>query len=188
LTVKVMVNNRFRPGLADVIAPVAQNSVVTLDVGDTSIDEVVARARGAALTAGMRAYCDPDELSALMSRLDAERGYSATVTLRVNDQRAMVMRPDEQSDPAEVTSELIRQRLEESALTRIGPRENVHEQANILIENQPGVVSLYLIWDTWSLSDAEVEAVLRGAEAIAVEAALDPAAKTRVSPHAEGKP
>ena len=32
LTVKVMVNNRFRPGLADVIAPIAQNSVVTIDV------------------------------------------------------------------------------------------------------------------------------------------------------------
>ena len=32
LTIKVMVNNRFRPGLADVIAPIAQNSVVTIDV------------------------------------------------------------------------------------------------------------------------------------------------------------
>jgi hypothetical protein len=54
--------------------------VVTIDVGDASIDEVVARARGAALTAGMRAYCDPDELSELTARLDAERGYPAAVT------------------------------------------------------------------------------------------------------------
>ena len=62
LTIKVMVNNRFRPGLADVIAPIAQNSVLTIDVADASVDEVVARARSASLTAGMRAYYDPDEL------------------------------------------------------------------------------------------------------------------------------
>ena len=78
LTIKVMVNNRFRPGLADVIAPIAQNSVVTFDVADTTVDEVVARARGASLTAGMRAYYDPDELREVMARLDAERGYPAS--------------------------------------------------------------------------------------------------------------
>ena len=176
-----MVNNRFRSGLADVIAPLAQNSVITIDVSDTTIDEVVARARGAALTAGMRAYYDPDDLGEVMARLDAERGHPATVTCRVNDQRAMVMRADEQPDLAEVTPERIRQRLEESALTWLGPRENVHEQANILIENRPDVVSLYLIWDLWSLTTGQVEAVLRGVEAIAVEAAFDPGARTGVA-------
>ena len=99
----------------------------------------------------MRAYYDPDDLSEVMARLDAERGYPATVTCRVNDQRAMVMRADEQPDLAGVTPERIRQRLAETSLTWLGPRENVHEQANILIENRPGVVSLYLIWDLWSL-------------------------------------
>ena len=182
LTVKIMVNNRFRTGLADVIAPVAQNSVLTIDVADTTIDEVVGRARGAAMTAGMRAYCDPDEIGDLMARLDAERGYPATVTCRVNDQRAMVLRADERPDPAEVTPELIRQRREESTLTWIGPRENVHEQANILIENRSDLVSLYVIWDLWSLRREQVEAVLRGVEAIAIEAAFDPAARTQVSP------
>jgi hypothetical protein len=182
LTVKIMVNNRFRTGLADVIAPVAQNSVLTIDVADTTVDEVVGRARGAAMTAGMRAYCDPDELGDLMARLDAERGYQATITCRVNDQRAMVLRADEQPDPAEVTPELIRQRREESTLTWIGPRENVHEQANILIENRSDLVSLYVIWDLWSLSHEQVEAVLRGVEAIAIEAAFDPAARTQVPP------
>ena len=177
-----MVNNRFRPGLADVIAPIAQNSVVTIDVGDTTIDEVVARARGAALTAGMRAYYDPDELSEVIARLDAERGYPATVTCRVNDQRAMVMRAEEQPDLDGVTPEQIRQRLEETSLTWLGPRENMHEQANILIENRPDVVSLYLIWDLWSLTNGQVEAMLRGVEEVAVEAAFDPGARTRSCP------
>jgi hypothetical protein len=179
LTLKVMVNNRFRSGLADVIASIAQNSAVTIDTGDTTVDEVVARARGASVTAGMRAYYDPDDLGEVMARLDAERGCPATVTCRVNDQRAMVLR-DEQAEPSDVTAELIRHRLPDSVLSWLGPREHAHEQANILIENQPGVVSLYLIWDQWSLTPAQAEAMLRTVETVAVEAAFDPAAPTQV--------
>ena len=105
LTIKVMSEQIGSwPALADDNAPIAQNSVVTIDVTGPSDDEVVARARGAAMTAGMRAYYDPDELKGVMARLDAERGYPATVTCRVNDQRAMIMRADEEislseSDP-----------------------------------------------------------------------------------------
>jgi Condensation domain len=182
LTIKVMMSNRFRPGLADVIAPIAQNSVVTFDVADTSIDEVVARARSASLTAGMRAYYDPDDLREVTERLDAERGYPARVTCRVNDQRAMIMRADAEAYLGEVTGEQISQRLAETALTWLGPRENMHEQANILIENQPDVVSLHMMWDRWSLTAEQVEALLRGVEEVAVEAAFDPAAPTKVLP------
>jgi hypothetical protein len=180
LTIKVMVNNRFRPGLAGVIAPIAQNSVVTIDVTDTSVDEVVARARSASLTAGMRSYYDPDDLSELIARLDAERGYPARVTCRVNDQRAMVMRADEQADPGDVTPEQVRRHLAQTSLTWLGPAENWHEQANIIIENRRGVISLYMIYDSWSLTSGQVEALLRGVEEVAVEAAFDPDAPTRV--------
>jgi hypothetical protein len=182
LTVKVMVNNRFRPGLADVIAPIAQNSVVTIDVADTTVDEVVARARGASLTAGMRAYYDPDELREVSARLDAERGYPAVVTCRVNDQRAMIMRADEEAGLSEVTPELVAPRLAETSLTWLGPRDHMHEQANILVEPRSGVVSLHMMWDRWSLTDGQVEALLRGVEEVAVEAAFDPAAPTKVLP------
>lgn len=181
LTIKVMVNNRFRRGFADVIAPIAQNSVVTIDVADTTVDEVVARTRGGSLTAGMRAYYDPDELAEVTGHLDAERGYPASVTCRVNDQRAMIMRADAEADVAEVTQAELRQKLAESSLTWLGRRDNMHEQVNILIEPRPGVVSLHMMWDGWCLSDEGVEALLRGVEAVAVEAASDPAARTKVS-------
>lgn len=180
LTIKVMVNNRFRPGLADVIAPIAQNSVVTIDVTDTTVDEVVARARGASLSAGMRAYYDPDDLAEVIRRLDADHGYPASITCRVNDQRAMIMRAEEAADRGEVTPEQITRRLAETSLTWLGRRDNMHEQANILIENQPGVLSLHMMWDRWSLADGQVEALLRGVEEVAVEAAFDPAAPTKV--------
>jgi hypothetical protein len=184
LTIKDMVSNRFRPGMTDVIAPIAQNSVVTIDVTDTTVDEVVARARAASLTAGMRAYYDPDDLKEVIARLDAERGYPAMVTCRLNDQRAMTMRSDAQTNLGDVTPEQVKQKLAETSLTWLGPRYNMHEQASILVENQPGVVSLHMMWDLWSLTNAQVEALLRGVEEVAVEAAFDPATPTRVC----GKP
>jgi hypothetical protein len=188
LTIKVMANNRFRPGLADVIAPIAQNSVVTIDVTDITVDEVVTQARGASLTAGMRAYYDPDDLRGVMARLDAERGYRATVTCRVNDQRAMIMRAEEAAGLGEVTPDQIAARLAETSLTWLGQRDNMHEQANILIENRPDVLSLHMLWDRWSLTDEQVEALLRGVEEVAVEAAFDPAAPTKVYPAPAGAP
>ena len=181
LTIKVMVNNRFRPGLADVIAPIAQNSVVTIDVADISVDEAVARSRSATLTAGMRAYYDPDDLAEVTAQLDAERGYPARVTCRVNDQRAMIMRADGQAAAGQVTPEQISQKLAETSLTWLGPREHMHEQANILIENRTDAVSLHMMWDRSCLTDAQVEALLRGVEEVAVEAAFDPSAPTKVS-------
>jgi hypothetical protein len=180
LTLKVMVSNRFRPGLADVIAPIAQNSVVTIDVADTTIDEVVVRTRGDSLAAGMRAYYDPGELAEVAGRLDAERGYPARITCRVNDQRAMTMRADQDAAIDEVTPEQLDLRLAETSLTWLGRRDNMHEQVNILIEPRSEVVSLHLMWDRWCLSEAQVESILRGVEEIAVEAAFDPAAPTRV--------
>ncbi|HET7243942.1 MAG TPA: condensation domain-containing protein [Streptosporangiaceae bacterium] len=180
LTLKVMVNNRFRPGLADVIAPIAQNSVVTVDVADTTVDKVVARARGASLTAGMRAYYDPGDLGEVIARLDAERGYPAGVTCRVNDQRAMIMRAEEPAGRGEVTPDQVAGKLAETSLTWLEQRDNMHEQANILIENRPDVLSLHMLWDRWSLTDGQVEALLRGVEEVAVEAAFDPAAPTKV--------
>jgi len=181
LTIKVMVNNRFRPGLAGVIAPIAQNSVVTIAVANTSVDEVVARVRGALMTAGMRAYYDPDDLREVTAKLDAGRGYPARVTCRVNDQRAMTMGAGEEAYLREVTPEQVRQKLAETTLTWLGPRDHMHEQVNILVEPRPDVVSLHLMWDLWSLTDGQVEAIARGVEAVAVEAAFDPAAPTKVT-------
>ena len=180
LTLQVMINNRFRPGLADVIAVIAQNSVVTIDVTDTSIDEVVGQARSASLSAGLRAYYDPADLSEVIARLDAERGYPARVSCRLNDQRPMIRGAAREAGSGEVTKELISQRLPESSLAWLSPLENLHTQANIIVENLPGIVSLHMQVDLWCLTSEQAEALVRGVEEVAVEAAFDPAARTRV--------
>jgi Condensation domain len=180
LTINVMTNNRFRPGLADVFAPIAQNSVVTIDVADTSIDEVVAQTRSASLMAGMRAYYNPDDLKEVIARSDAERGYPARVSCRFNDQRAMLKRAAEEASLADVTPEQVRQRLTETSLTWHRPLDQLHDQVSIIILNQTDVLSLYLKCDLWCLTNGQVEALLRGIEEVAVEAAFDPTAPTKV--------
>jgi hypothetical protein len=181
LTIKVMVNNRFRPGLAEAVAPLAQNSLITLDLADVAVDEVVARVRGAMLTAGMRAYYDPDDLREVAARLDNQRGYPATVTCRINDQRRMAGRGEAAPGHGDASPQHIRERLEETTVTWLGPREDAHEQVSVIIENRLDLLSLRLMWDTWSLSTGQAEALLRGVEEIAVAAALDPAAPTAVA-------
>ena len=44
------------------------------------------------------------------------------------------------------------------------------------------LLSLFLMWDLWSLSQVQVEAILRGVEEVAVEAAADPRAPTGIAP------
>lgn len=122
----------------------------------------------------------PDTLSEVTARLDADRGHQARVTCRVNDQRAMIIRAKADSEPAEVTPEQLGQKLAESSLTWLGPRDYLLEQAFIVVENRPDVVSLHVLWDVWSLTSEQVEAFLRSVEQVAVEAALDPAAPTKV--------
>ena len=182
LTINVMVSNRFRPGLADVFAPVAQNSVVTIDVAGTSVDEVVAQTRSASLTAGMRAYYDPDDLTAAAARSDAQRGHPARVSCRFNDQRAMVARSDEAGHPEDVTAELVTRRLPETSLAWLHPLDRLHDQVSVIVQNRPDVLSLQLKCDLWCLPSSQIEALLHGIEEVAVAAAFDPAAPTKVFP------
>jgi hypothetical protein len=94
----------------------------------------------------------------------------------------MVRRPDEagSGDALQVTPERVRRRLADTALTWLGPRYNMHEQVNILVENRSDVVSLHMMWDRQCLTGDQVEALLRAVEEVAVEAAFDPAAPTKV--------
>jgi hypothetical protein len=180
LTLQVMVNNRFRPGLADVIAVIAQNSVVTIDATDACVDEVVTQARSASLSAGMRAYYDPDDLNEVAEQLDAKRGYRARLGCRLNDQRPMIRRETGEAELGEITPEQISRRLNESSLEWIKPLDNLHTQANIIVENRPDVVSLHMQVDLWCMTSEQAEALVRGVEEVAVEAAFDPAAPTKI--------
>jgi hypothetical protein len=177
LTAKVISSNRFRPGLADVIAPIAQNSLVTVDLADATVDEVVARGRRALLAGGMHAYYDPDRLTELMERLDAERGYQAQVSCRINDRRMTNRQQvDELARTVEVTPEQLRAKLPETWFSWDGTLDHLHEQAFITVEDHGDTVHLQLIFDMACFTESQIEDFAYGIEQVAVAAAFDPEA------------
>jgi hypothetical protein len=181
VTAKVIVSNRFRPGLAEAVAPLSQNSLVRVDVADVTVDEVVGRARRASRAAAMHAYYDPDQLADVCAQLDGERGYTARVSLRINDRRLGARQRAEAAVPtSQITPEQIQATMPETFLVWDGPLDLLPEQAFITIEDVPETVLLQVIFDMECFTEEQVEALLRGVEEVAVEAAFDPAAKTRV--------
>jgi hypothetical protein len=177
LTVRVTVGNRFRPGLRNAIAPLNQDSVLTLDVGEATIDEVIARARRVLVAAAKYGYYDPGQVEDMTARLRAERGRPPRITFKINDTRALAAR----SASAPVTAEQIRSKLPETFLSWDGTLDRFHEEAWISVLDLPGTVCLQVIFDLGCVAREQAEAVLRGVEEVAVEAALYPQAQTRVS-------
>ncbi|HST47685.1 condensation domain-containing protein [Jatrophihabitans sp.] len=177
LTAKVISSNRFRPGLAEVIAPVAQNSLVSVELADATVDEVIARGRRALLAGGMHAYYDPDRLTGLMARLDDQRGYQAQVSCRINDRR-MTNRQiiDELARTTEVTPRQIEERHPETWFSWDGTLDHLHEQAFITVEDHGDTLQLQLIFDMSCFTESQVENFVHGVEQVAVEAAFDPEA------------
>ncbi|WFE36237.1 condensation domain-containing protein [Micromonospora sp. WMMD975] len=187
LTAKLIVGNRFRPGFAEAIAPLSQNGVLTVDTAGATVDEVVARARRASVTAGMYAYYDPVGLTDLEAGLDTERGYPARVTCRINDRRVTTRAAADggvRDEP--VTVEAVRRKADETFLVWDGPLDHLHEQVFLTVEDQPDTVFLQVIFDFACFTEAQAERLLRGVEEVAVEAAFDAGAPTRVTPGSTG--
>lgn len=178
LTTKVVVSNRFRPGLAGAVATLSQDAVLTVEL-DGTVDDVVARTRRASTAAWLHAYYDPDQLADLVARLDRERGHPARVTCRINDRRAdrpaagVVL-------GAEVTMARIRAKADETVLVWDGELDRASDQVFIAVEDRPRTVCLQGIFDLACFTEEQAGRLLRGVEEVAVEAAFDPGAPTRV--------
>jgi len=176
LRAKVILSNRYRPGFAETIAPLAQNAIVSVDLSNATVDEVMARGRQALLASGMHAYYDPDHLNELTARLDAERGYPAEVTLRMNDRRRTTQRwTAEEARAATVTPADIQARLGETFFSWDGTLDSCHDQAFVTIEDYRNTFHLQLIFDMACFTEEQVENFVYGVEKVAIEAAFDPA-------------
>jgi hypothetical protein len=181
LTTKVTVSNRFRPGYSQVIGPLSQDSVVTLDVAGASIDEVIAQAGRAILAAGVYGYYDPRRLDEVCARVAAERGHPAGITWVINDTRTA--RLDDAAGPASpgpATREQIAGKLPETLLAWEQKTLGFAAAAQISVFDHPGTLWVEAILEMTRFPQEQAEALLRGIEEVAVEAALDPAARTGI--------
>lgn len=175
VVVRPLVGNRFRPGLADVVCMLSQPGLCALDVADTTVDEAVARMQRAVMSAYKYGYYDPRRLAELVDRVTAERGPGFDISCMVNDRR------DESSAgpaAAPLTQEQAHAARDGSAFLWAGTTDRPSERMFLTIEDELEGILLNLSADTHHFPPAQFEPLLRGIEDLAIEAAVDSAART----------
>ncbi|GAA0726357.1 hypothetical protein Drose_11815 [Dactylosporangium roseum] len=174
---QVIVGNRFRPGLADVVSPLAQNGLVVLDVAGVDAGEAVRRARQASTTASKYAYYEPGARLALIKRIAKERGEPVDLAVFYNDRRATLRTATAGAVPS--GDEIVAARAE-TAVVLERPMGFFNEELMINVDDVPDTVQITTEVDTAALAIEDLHALLTEMESFAVEAALDPSAPTAV--------
>ena len=174
---QVVVNNRFRPGLADTVSPIAQTGLCVIDVADITFDQAVDRARQSATSAYLNAYYDPDEMTALIAEVGRERGEEIDLNCFLNDRRSQESRESVGPLP---TKTQIRAALNDTTLDW-GPHSDTEFAPFFChFDNAPDAVHVLAQSDTRCLPPDGLAAFLNAFESILVRAAFDPAASTGV--------
>jgi hypothetical protein len=177
VVVRPIVSNRFQPGLANVVAYLAQNSLCLLDVADASFDAAVERTRRASMVAFKYAYFDPAAMNDLIARISRERGVDVDVKCFFSDRRSAAALSRTGPVP---TPDDVRDALPHTTMRWVSEQDAPLEALMFYVEDAVDTLRYTVFVDTHFLSPAEMEACLRAMEAMAVDAAFDPTAATRV--------
>jgi hypothetical protein len=165
---QVVVSNRFHAHLADVFAPVNQTGLWVLDVDGTTVAEALGRSRRRAMSTYKHAYYDPRERAGLIARVSRERGEELDLNCFFNDRR---MNPPTGEVPEAADVEAAAGTSTFGWRTRT---DKPSERLFVNVEESAHDVHLTAWIDTHYLAPADLEAVLREMEVVAVAAALDP--------------
>ena len=176
--IQVLVSNRFRPGLADIVSNISQTGLCVVDVRDVEFDEAVARTWRAAIAAYKNAYFDLSRWRELLDRVAHDRPGGQDLGYYFNDRPVHadlgrvptadeVVRAGEAGGPPQWT-ELV----------------HFNEKLMLTIDDAPdpdaphsdGAAALDLIvsGDTHYVSRDDLGALLAEVERVAVTAALAP--------------
>jgi hypothetical protein len=156
---RLIVSNRFRPGLADVVSPIVQNALCVLPVAGVPLDEAVGRAVRATMVASKHAYYEPDALDRLVAEVERERGEPVDLGVLFNDRR-LPGPPPPVPTAAEVAAAAGRTRVVAEV-----PMTFFNEQLMVNIEDEPGTVRVTAEVDTRHLATEDLLEALRQAEA-----------------------
>ncbi len=185
---QVVVSNRFRPGLADMVSQVSQHGICVVDAADSSFDEVVARAQKAVTSASFYAYYDPVACDRLLDEIAVRRGHPLDISWCLNDRRG---RPGSADGDGEIpTGAELARVLSRTKLywDRTSPRSDatlfLHVDTQPLMPSQQaldeGLPAVYMkIWaDMQHFTHDQIEALAREMETVVVAAAFDVQAAT----------
>jgi hypothetical protein len=196
---QIVVNNRFRPGFADLVSQISQHGICVVDTADASFDEVVERAHKAVTSASFCGYYDPAECAPVLQ--DAER-RGLDLSWHLNDRR-VAAEPgagpafddagdadgaDAGDDAGDAGLKRLLGRSKfwwdrrvpvfDGALFLQVDSEPMYFERRVLVEDVPAV-HLEVWTDTHRFALPQVEAFVREMEAVVVEAALDAAVPFR---------
>ena len=173
--IQVVVNNRFRRGLAEVVSPLCISIPCVIDA-DGPFEQIVARSWRAAINAYKLSYYSPPDREELVARIEHERGEPLDLGCFVNDRRLTVSHEPGDGPllaPADILAALPR-----STLTWGIQQDLPRERCFLHVNDVAGSLRVELWADTQYVSPGNMEACLRGLETVLIDAAVDPAADT----------
>lgn len=175
----VLVNNRFRPELADVVGPHSQAALFMVDVADAGFDEALARTRKRTMAAYKYSYYDQRDKGGLERRIGEERGEELLIGCFFNDRRLGVLQsgPDPEPPP---TPEQVRAARERTTLRLELEQDDAFEPLFIHVNDVPDTIDITAQADTHHIAPAQLERLLWEMEEVAVAAAFDGQAPTGV--------
>jgi hypothetical protein len=182
---QIVVNNRFRPGFADLVSQISQHGICVVDTADASFDEVVERAHKAVTGASFCGYYDPAECAPV---LDGAEDRGLDISWHLNDRRVAAEPADASAFGDTDLKRLLgrskfwwdrRIPVFDGALFLQVDSEPMYFERRVLIEDDVPAVHLEVWTDTHRFALPQVEAFVREMEAVVVEAALDAAVPSR---------
>ncbi|WP_329181996.1 AMP-binding protein [Streptomyces sp. NBC_01477] len=177
VVVRPVISNRFRPGLSDVVCPVSQSGMCSLDVEGATATEVVELTGQASISAWKYAYYQPEDLDALIARLSRERGEDIVIGTYFNDRSAHAPTPDAaQQVTADEPAEQLRAARDDTTFAWTQRQDTSSERFFVHADDTPdGGLVFDIRIDTHYVSPAQAEAFARCMEDAAVEAAVEDA-------------
>ncbi|MEV4517199.1 condensation domain-containing protein [Dactylosporangium sp. NPDC049525] len=167
---QVIVGNRFRPGLADVVTPLAQNGLVVVDVTGVTAQEAIDRTRRASMNASKHAYYEPAARLALIDRLGVEHGEPVDLAVFYNDRRVGVIQAPDPLDTVPAVAD-IRSALPLTEVVSETPMVFFNEKLMVNVDDVVGTVQITVEVDTHHLAIEDLHRLLAEMESFTVSAA-----------------
>jgi Condensation domain len=174
VVVQLVVSNRFRPGFAGSVSPVAQSMPCMIEMPGAPFEGVALRTWQSALLAYKHAYFDPAGKQEVSKRIAAERGSEPDLGVFFNDRRvgSRELADSITGDDAVGGLPPIGDELTRTTLTWGEPFDIPEQKVFLSVVDMAGTLCCELRADTHFVSPVDMVGLLRRIESVLVNAAL----------------
>jgi hypothetical protein len=174
---QMVINNRFRPGFAEIVSNVSQAGLLVVDVAEVTVDEAVARTRQASTRAGKNAYFDFARWNQLIEQVNRDRGGEVDLRCYYNDRPSQFREDGAGREPTRAEIEAA---LADTGAPVWTEMPYFNERLMVTIDDSPGAIGLIVLADTAYYTRRRMLETARTLESLAVAAAADPTTATEV--------